>query len=198
VTKTRLWAGLVAAISTFAAVALAGMLSVNPSLVRAQSSDNQGNEYVKIQQGFAIAPVPLNLVGKDPALVGLGSYIVNAQVDCNGCHTLSPAVEYTSTGNPFMLSPPFKGKATPNPLYYLAGGQDFVPFPGGPGSIPHLYSRNLTPDKTGAAGGWPHVCAVLTDYQERHGFRSHSPELYRSRHACQLPAVIRSMGIFCR
>jgi hypothetical protein len=67
---------------------------VDSSLVRAQSGGNQGNDYVKIQQGFAIAPVPLNLVGKDPALVGLGSYIVNAQADCNGCHTLSPSVEY--------------------------------------------------------------------------------------------------------
>ena len=32
----------------------------------------------RIQIGFRIAPVPLNLEGKNPALVGLGSYIVNA------------------------------------------------------------------------------------------------------------------------
>jgi hypothetical protein len=148
--KSRLWAGPVAAISTFAAITLAGMMSVNSSLVRAQ---DQGNEYVKIQQGFAIAPVPLNLVGKDPALVGLGSYIVNAQADCNGCHTLNPQVEYTPTGNPYLLSPPFSGKVTPDPSHYLAGGQDFGPFPGGPNSIPHLYTRNLTPDKTGLPEG---------------------------------------------
>jgi hypothetical protein len=148
--KSRLWAGSVAAISMFATI---GMMSVNSSLVRAQ---DRGNEYVKIQLGFAIAPVPLNLVGKDPALVGLGSYIVNAQADCNGCHTLSPAVEYTPTGNPYLLSPPFSGKATPDPSHYLAGGQDFGPFPGGPNSpnsIPHLYTRNLTPDKTGLPEG---------------------------------------------
>jgi mono/diheme cytochrome c family protein len=151
--KRRLWVGSVAAISTFAAITLAGMMSVNSSLVRAQNADNQGNESVKIQLGFAIAPVPLNLVGKDPALVGLGSYVVNAQSDCNGCHTLSAAAEYTPTGNPYLLSPPFNGMAAQDPSHYLAGGRDFGPFPGGPGSIPHLYTRNLTPDKTGLPEG---------------------------------------------
>jgi len=148
--KSRQRAGSVSAISTFAAIALTGIASVNSSLVRAQ---DQGNDYGKIQQGFAIAPVPLNLVGKDPALVGLGSYIVNVQADCNGCHTLNPTVEYTPTGNPYLLSPPFGGKVTPDPSHYLAGGQDFGPFPGGPNSIPHLYTRNLTPDKTGLPEG---------------------------------------------
>ena len=97
--------------------------------------------------------MPLNLVGKNPALVGLGSYIVNAQADCNGCHTLNPAVEYTPTGNPYLLSPPFSGKTTVDASHYLAGGNDFGPFPGGPGSITHLYTRNLTPDKTGLPEG---------------------------------------------
>src|SRR4051812_25457065 len=41
----------------------------------------------RIARGFAIAPVPLDLQGKDRALVGLGSYIVNAQSACNDCHT---------------------------------------------------------------------------------------------------------------
>ena len=36
---------------------------------------------------FSIAPVKLNLKDKDPELVGLGSYIVNAQGGCNDCHT---------------------------------------------------------------------------------------------------------------
>jgi hypothetical protein len=39
-----------------------------------------------VQIGFAIAPVQLNMNGKNPALVGKGSYIVNAKGDCNGCH----------------------------------------------------------------------------------------------------------------
>ena len=36
--------------------------------------------------------------GLNPALVGLGSYIVNAQGGCNDCHT-SPS--YAPGGNPF-------------------------------------------------------------------------------------------------
>jgi hypothetical protein len=134
-----------------------GTMLVRSPQVRAQNDNNQGNQgnddESKIKQGFAIAPVKLNLEGKNRALVGLGSYIVNAQGDCNGCHTLSPAAEYTASGNPYLLSPPFSGKVTVDPTHYLAGGQDFGPFPGGPGSIPHLYSRNLTPDKTGLPEG---------------------------------------------
>jgi hypothetical protein len=74
--KNRLWA--VVAVSTFTAITLAGMMLVNSSLVRAQNGDTQGTES-KIRLGFAIAPVPLNLIGKDRALVGLGSYIVGLQ-----------------------------------------------------------------------------------------------------------------------
>jgi hypothetical protein len=152
--KNRLLAGPAAAISTFAAIVLAGTMLVRSPQVRAQNDNNQGNEdESKIRQGFAIAPVPLNLAGKNRALVGLGSYIVNAQADCNGCHTLNPAVEYTPPGNPYLLSPPFSGKTTVDPSHYLAGGNDFGPFPGGPGSIVHLYTRNLTPDKTGLPEG---------------------------------------------
>src|SRR5215471_1042806 len=116
-------------------------------------ADEGNNEESKIQQGFAIAPVPLNLAGKNRALVGLGSYIVNAQADCNGCHTLNPAVQYTATGNPYLLAPPFSGTTKVDPAFYLGGGNDFGPFPGGPGSIEHLYTRNLTPDITGLPEG---------------------------------------------
>ncbi len=35
---------------------------------------------------------------------------------------------------------------------YLGGGRDFGPFPG-PGPFPHIFSRNLTPDKTGRPEG---------------------------------------------
>src|SRR6516165_10752346 len=108
--KNWLRAGLAVAISTFAVIALAGMMLVSSSQVRAQNNNNQGNDdESKIQQGFASAPVPLNLVGKDRALVGLGSYIVNAQGDCNGCHAVDPSVEFTPNGNPYLLSPPFSG-----------------------------------------------------------------------------------------
>src|SRR5689334_17117707 len=124
--KNRRLAGSSATISTLAAIALAGTMLVRSPQVRAQNDNNQGSEdESKIKQGLAIAPVPLNLAGKNHALVGLGSYIVNAQADCNGCHTLNPAVAYTPTGNPYLLSPPFSGKAAVDPSHYLAGGNEF-------------------------------------------------------------------------
>ena len=79
--------------------------------------------------------MPLNLQGKDPALVGLGSYIVNGQADCSGCHT-SPT--YAPGGNPFLGEPEQQ-----NVERYLAGGQRFGPF----------ISRNLTPDAEGRPAG---------------------------------------------
>jgi hypothetical protein len=79
----------------------------------------------------------------------LGSYIVNTTGDCNGGHSAGPRTEFTNSGNPYQLSPPFSGKETTNPATYLGGGRDFGPY----GSLPHLYSRNLTPDKTGLPEG---------------------------------------------
>jgi hypothetical protein len=119
------------------------------SLRRGQASDNEGNDdESRIQQGLAIAPVKLNLDGKDRALVGLGSYIVNALVDCNGCHTRSPQDDFAAGGNPYFGQHPTKV----NPAVYLGGGNDFGPFPG-LGPFPHIVSRNLTPDKTGRPEG---------------------------------------------
>ena len=136
------------AVAVVGAIVLAGMSFRSPRV----HADEGNNDESKIRQGLAIAPVPLNLKRKDRALVGLGSYIVNAQADCNGCHTLNPGVEYTPPGNPYLLAPPFTGKVVVDPTTYLAGGNDFGPFPG-PGGIPHLYSRNLTPDYTGLPEG---------------------------------------------
>ncbi len=134
------WSGMVAA---FVVIVLAGMLTRSP---RVQADDGDGEES-KIQQGFAIAPVDLNLSGKNRALVGLGSYIVNAQGDCNGCHSAGPATEFAKGGNPYFGQP-----TTVNPKTYLGGGRDFGPFPG-PGPFPHIISRNLTPDNTGRPEG---------------------------------------------
>jgi hypothetical protein len=83
----------------------------------------------RIQRGFEVAPVPLNMKGLNPALVGLGSYIVNAQGGCNDCHT-NPS--YAAGGDPFA------GEAeVVNAERYLAGGTAFLPSP--------FVSRNLTP-----------------------------------------------------
>jgi hypothetical protein len=89
----------------------------------------------EVERGFAISPVPVNLVGKDRTLVGLGSYIVNTG-GCNDCHT-NPS--YVEGYDPFLGQPEWI-----NATNFLAGGQEFGPFK----------SRNITPDvKTGRPAG---------------------------------------------
>jgi hypothetical protein len=126
-------------------VVLVGMLTGSPQ-APAQTTD----EVVRIQQGLAIAPVPLKMAGLDPNLVGLGSYLVNAVGDCNGCHTGGgpPNFNYAAGNNPY-----FGQTAKVDPTTYLAGGMDFGPVgpPGTPG--PDIIARNLTPDKTGLPEG---------------------------------------------
>jgi hypothetical protein len=138
--------GAVAALVVFL---LAGTWLTSPR-VRADDDD----EGSKIQQGFAIAPVPLNLAGKDRSLVGFGSYLVNAIADCDGCHNPGPgANEFLPNGNPYLLRPPsgpYGGRKIINPATYLGGGRDFGPFV--PGSA-DIISRNLTPDRTGRPEG---------------------------------------------
>lgn len=82
----------------------------------------------RTEQGVRIAPVPLNMKGRDKGLVKLGSYLVNAVGGCNDCHT-SPS--YKEGGDPFQ------GQTEQiNTANYLAGGRAFGPF----------VSANLTPD----------------------------------------------------
>jgi hypothetical protein len=129
------------------AFALIITLAISKSPSRVQASNEHHDDESRIAQGFAIAPVPLNLAGKNRALVGLGSYIVNGVADCNGCHSAGPQTEYLPGGNPYMSQSERINTAT-----YLAGGRDFGPFPAA-GPFPHIISRNLTPDKTGMAEG---------------------------------------------
>lgn len=91
-------------------------------------------ERERIVRGFKIAPVPLDLKGKDPELVGLGSYLVNAVGGCNDCHT-NP--NFANGGDPFQGQP-----KQINATNYLAGGMAFGPF----------ISRNLTPEHGLPAG----------------------------------------------
>ena len=84
---------------------------------------------------LAIAPVPLDLSGKDKDQVGFGSYLVNAVGGCNDCHT-----------NPSHKpgSDPFFGQTKGvNVAGYLAGGVAFGPFT----------SRNITPSVNGPVTG---------------------------------------------
>jgi len=182
--KTRLvikWAG--GAVAALTALAFAGMVNT-PRHVQAKDDWNNDEDQL-IRIGYEITPVPLNLEGKNHEqrrLVGLGSFIVNAQADCNGCHTAGgpPNFNYANNGNPYFLNQPLGTKT--DPTTYLAGGTPFgqaVPssasvggFP--PGSIPSSYppngypidpttgfpyagpviiSRNLTPDKNGRPEG---------------------------------------------
>ncbi len=173
-------------ITAFAAVILAGMM-YSSKRVRARDDErNDQSEESRIQRGFEIAPVPLNLQRKNRALVGLGSYIVNAVGDCNGCHSAGPPSEFTSDGNPYQLSPPFSGIKQINAATYLGGGRDFGPY-GAPPQIPHLYSRNLTPDKTGIPCRRPLIRGVRRDHEAWHRLRSRTSKLHSSRHSCQLP-----------
>jgi hypothetical protein len=141
------------------------------------------SEQQEVQIGLNIAPVPLNPIGKDMNLVGLGSFLVNAVGDCNGCHTGSPSgTEYTNPGNPYLLhvpQGPFTGKSQIDPKYYLAGGQDFGPVCPGvggtvPGCAPDLVTRNLTPNLYGEPEGGHSLSDFLniiqngTDYDHIH------------------------------
>jgi hypothetical protein len=96
---------------------------------------HEDSEVSRIRRGYEIAPVPLRLRGRNRALVGLGSYIVNAQGGCNDCHTSPP---YEPGGDPFLGQP-----EQINVDGYLAGGVEFGPF----------VSRNLTPDEHGLPAG---------------------------------------------
>ena len=83
--------------------------------------------------GLRIAPLPLNLEGRDPELVGYGSYLVNAVVDCNGCHSIK---EYANGGDPFLGQPKRIDAAN-----YLRGGLEL---PGDNGQL--VISRNIRPE----------------------------------------------------
>ena len=131
-------------------VAVFVMCTLRPT--SAAHADDQS----RIQRGFDIAPVPLDFKGKNRALVGLGSYIVNAQGGCNDCHTHP---NYAPGGDPFQGQP-----TQVNAAQYLTGGRQFGPFT----------SRNLTPDpNTGLPAGltfeaFLEVMREGTDFELQH------------------------------
>jgi len=127
-----------------------GSMWIFASPSEAQNYGRNDEDEARMIKGFEIAPVPLNLAGKNLKLVGLGSYFVNAQGDCNGCHSAGPPTQYTANGNPYQLIPPFSGTKQINPATYLGGGRNFGPLIANSASI---ISRNLTPDKTGMPAG---------------------------------------------
>jgi hypothetical protein len=127
-----------------ATVVLLGLAGVSITSVRVHADSSESDS--RIQIGFNIAPVQLNLKGLDRGLVGVGSYIVNSQGACNGCH-YSPDLggEYIApTGVPFFLKPP-KISNKINPAGYLGGGRDFGQYPSAMpvGAFPHVIDSCL-------------------------------------------------------
>jgi len=111
-----------------------------PSVVQSQDATEAAAvdataEALEVIIGFRINPVRLTFQPEQRELVGLGSYIVNAQGGCNDCHTNPP---YAAGHDPFRGEP-----ARINRANYLAGGTQFGPF----------VSRNITPDSKGRPGG---------------------------------------------
>src|SRR5262250_1481289 len=81
-----------------------------------QTAAVRAQEFSQILRGYDIAPVHLNLKGKDWALVGLGSYLVNS-TGCNDCHTYP---NWANGGNPYFGQP-----EQINTQGYMAGGRPF-------------------------------------------------------------------------
>ena len=111
----------------------------------------------RIQAGFNYAKsqgITLDLSGKNRALVGLGSYLVNAVGGCNDCHTEPPYTEdpYASLGAPKQI----------NLDCYLAGGMAFGPF----------VSRDITPWEDGKPAGLTFEAVPARD---AHGRGSRQP-----------------------
>ncbi len=102
--------------------------SLSVALMPAGSSHSDDDGESRSHIGLAIAPVKLNLEGRNPSLVGLGSYLVNAVAGCNDCHTHP---NFAPGGDPYKGQPKMI-----NAAQYLAGGRAFGPF----------VSRNITPE----------------------------------------------------
>ena len=118
------------------------LLTVSIVATTAWASAARADEISQIWRGFEIAPVKLNLAGKNWALVGLGSYLVNT-TGCNDCHTHP---NWADGGNPYLGQP-----EQINTAQYLTGGRTF-----GLDVVDHVtpvVSANLTPDKTGKPAG---------------------------------------------
>ena len=148
---------------------------------RVHADDETDSDAALAAIGLRIAPPFINMQGKDPALVGLGSFIVNAQADCNGCHGSDPANEYLTPGNPYFLKP-LNSPVQFNQATYLNGGQNFgpagpgvvqdpnSPLFGGAGLGPNIITRNLTPDHTGLPEGGNDLDTFIKIMRTGHDF----------------------------
>jgi hypothetical protein len=138
----KIW---IAALLLFAVVCALGF--ANAAYSQSESKHKEEKEANEVRIGLAITPVKLDVYGKDVHLVGLGSYIVNAQSACADCHSCPT---YAVGHNPYLGQP-----KQFNADNYLAGGVPFGPFT----------SANITPDANGKPAG-------LTETQFRHVLRT--------------------------
>jgi hypothetical protein len=136
------------------ACAVAVSIAVTTSGISYADDSKDAIERSVLQQGFEASPIPknkLNFAGKDPYLVGLGAYLVNAAADCSGCHSFprflslgdaagsNPAFNDPYLGKPLDQSTSGQLRANFNINHYLAGGRCFGGF----------MARNITPDASG-------------------------------------------------
>jgi hypothetical protein len=81
------------------------LTAIKPGRVRADDDDWGDKDESKSKIGLEVAPVPLKYDHDKRKLVGLDSFIVNVQSECNGCHSAGPQTEYAAGGNPYLLPP---------------------------------------------------------------------------------------------
>ena len=124
--KPQALVGIISAIF----VGCLGMAALGAQNGQGNDQGGSGSDDLRIVIGFKYARdqgISLDLKGKNRALVGLGSYLVNGVGGCNDCHTAPPYTQdpYAALGAPKQV----------NVACYLAGGQEFGPF----------VSRDITP-----------------------------------------------------
>jgi hypothetical protein len=136
----------------FGVCAMTFIASLGFTVLRAQGNGPAAptGDESRIKIGFKYVEdqgIPLDLKGRNRALVGLGSYLVNAVGGCNDCHTAPPFTmdPYAYLGAPKQV----------NVACYLAGGTPFGPF----------VSRDITPWEDGKPAG-------LTFAQFKHVMRT--------------------------
>lgn len=136
-TRLGVWGIATAGAVALGAVALGAAALPEPAVAkdRTDGFHRHSVESARIHRGFAISPVRLKYSRHNRDLVGLGSYIVNAEGGCNDCHTNPP---YAAGGDPFKGEPTKINKAG-----YLAGGVAFGP----------IISANITPHKNRRPNG---------------------------------------------
>lgn len=116
-------------------VVLLSALAAAPSCTVDDEDTGTTAPDARVARGLEITPVPVDLAGRDRELVGLGSYIVNAQGGCNDCHTCP---QFEPGHDPYQGEPMLENRAN-----YLAGGRAFGPF----------VAPNITPDAEGRPAG---------------------------------------------